>query len=236
MTSRKRLDTVLVLACVLVGTMNVHAQREQGDETGETLYFRERTGDEVVYLESSEEQSGSGLLLRSESDRGDVHEVRVDGDLHTQQWHYISSENQVDYTARLRGDEIVIEGVNEGETVNERRRLRDDDPWIQSIEKSLEPFVLSDDDRMEFWTIQPDSLDLRKLLAKRSGPETVDVDGEQVEAWRVRISLPGIGSIFWGAEYWYRTSDGQFVRYEGTRGPPGTPETVVEKIDRSEYR
>lgn len=236
MTSIKRPDTVLALMCVLVVPMNVYGQRDYGDETGETLYFREQTGDEVVYLVSSEEPAGPGFLLRSESDRGDMHEVRVDENLHTQRWRYISRENRVDYTARLRGDEIVIEGVNEGETVNERKRLRDDDPWIQSIEKSLETFVLSNDDRMEFWTIQPDNLSLRKLLARRSGPETIDVDGEPVEAWRVRISLPGIGSIFWGAEYWYRTSDGQFVRYEGTRGPPGTPETVVEKIERSEYR
>lgn len=234
--SRKRRNTVLALLCVLFAAPNVHAQQDDGDETGETLYFREQTGDEVVYLESSEEPAGSGLLLRSESDRGDVHEVRVDGDLHTRQWHYVSRENRIDYIARLRGDEIVIEGMNEGEAVDERRELRDDDPWIQSIEKSLEAFVLSDNDRMEFWTIQPDNLSLRKLLARRSGPETIEVDGESVEAWRVRISLPGVGSVFWGAKYWYRTSDGQFVRYEGTRGPPGTPETVVEKIDRSEYR
>lgn len=197
------------------------------------MIFREQTDDHVVYLTSSEEETEeSHLLLRSESTEGDVHEVIVDDSLHTERWSFSRSENgETDLVAERSGRRIDIRGTLDGRSIQKRKELEDDDPWIQSIEKSLEPFVLSDDERTEFWTLQPDDLTLRKLQARRRGKETVEVDGEQVESWKVRISLPGIGSIFWSADYWYRTTDGQFVKYEGVRGGPGTPTTVVEMVN-----
>jgi len=44
--------------------------------------------------------------------------------------------------------------------------------------------------------------------------------------WRVRVTFDDLRSAFWGADYWYRVSDGQLVRYEEVRGGPGTPVTV----------
>ncbi len=198
----------------------------------EEMVFRERTEDDVVYLTSSEEQiSDSRLRLRSESSEGDVHEVIVDDSLQAERWSFSRADAaESNLVAERRGRRIDITGILDGRSVQKTKGLEDDDPWIQSIEKSLESFVLGGDERTEFWTLQPDNLTLRKLQARRNGKEMIEVDGSHVETWKVRISLPGIGSIFWGANYWYRTSDGQFVKYEGVRGGPGTPTTIVEKI------
>ncbi|MFP4643924.1 MAG: hypothetical protein ACLFM0_06185 [Spirochaetales bacterium] len=197
------------------------------------MVFREQTEDHKVYLNSSEESlDDSQLRLRSESSEGDVHEVIVDDSLQTERWSFTrNNDDSTDLVAEREGRRIDIRGTLKGRTIRRTERLDDDDPWVQSIEKSLEPFVLSDDETTEFWTLQPDDLTLRKLRARKRGREKVEVDGEKIEVWNVRISLPGVGSVFWGANYWYRTSDGQFVKYEGVRGGPGTPTTTVEKVD-----
>ena len=195
------------------------------------MRFREQTGNQVVYLQSAEDSIGQQLRLSSVSQTGEEHEVVVDAQsLDSLQWSHRNPADGTDFSARISGRTIRLTGSNEGRQVDETFRLDDDDPWIQSIERSLEIFVLSSRDRMQFWTIQPGDLTLRKLQAARRGRSTIDVDGERVEAYEVRISLPGIGSMFWSATYWYRASDGQFVRYEGVRGWPGTPRTVVELV------
>lgn len=195
------------------------------------MRFREQTGNEVVYLQSAEDSAGQHLTLRSVSETGEAHEVVVEErSLESLEWSHRNPADNTDYTARISGRTIRVAGTNQGRSVNESFRLEDSDPWIQSIERSLQPFVLSSSDRMEFWTVQPGDITLRKLQAARRGRATIDVDGEQVEAWEIRISLPGIGSMFWSATYWYRVTDGQFVRYEGVRGWPGTPRTVVELV------
>lgn len=198
---------------------------------GENMRFREQTGNNVVYLQSAEDPIGQQLRLSSVSQTGEEHEVIVDPQsLESLQWTHRNPADGTDFTARISGRTIRLTGRNEGRQVDETFRLEDADPWVQSIERSLEPFVLSSRDRMQFWTIQPGDLTLRKLQAVRRGRSTIDVDGERVEAWEIRISLPGIGSMFWSATYWYRVTDGQFVRYEGVRGWPGTPRTVVELV------
>ena len=228
MSNNVRLVAGSVLCWVFLFYFPIHAHAEE-----ETLVFREQTNDKVIYLTSSEETiDNSRLLLRSESTEGDVHEVIVNESLQTERWSFSRADGEsTDLVAEREGRRIYIRGTLNGRTIRRTERLDDNDPWIQSIEKSLESFVLSDDERTEFWTLQPDDLTLRKLQARRQGREMVEVDGERVEAWKVRISLPGIGSVFWGANYWYRTSDGQFVKYEGVRGGPGTPTTTVEKVD-----
>ncbi|TVQ25759.1 MAG: hypothetical protein EA383_07220 [Spirochaetaceae bacterium] len=198
---------------------------------GENMRFREQTGSEVIYLQSTENSLGQQLKLSSESETGETHEVIVDAQtLESLQWAHRNAVDDTDYTARISGRTIRVTGKNQGRQVDESFQLEDADPWIQSIERSLEPFVRSSRDRMQFWTVQPGDLTLRKLQAVRRGRSTIDVDGERVDAWEVRISLPGISSMFWSATYWYRVSDGQFVRYEGVRGWPGTPRTVVELV------
>ncbi len=198
---------------------------------GENMRFREQTGNDVVYLHSAEDSAGQTLSLRSVSETGEAHEVVVDErTLESREWSHTHPADDTDYTARINGRRIHVTGRNKGHQVDETFRLEDSDPWIQSIERSLQPFVLSSRERMEFWTVQPGDIALRKLQATRRGRSTIEVDGSRVDAWEVRISLPGIGSMFWSATYWYRVSDGQFVRYEGIRGWPGTPRTVVELV------
>ena len=68
------------------------------------------------------------------------------------------------------------------------------------------------------------------MQAREEKEEGIPVDGRALEAMRVKVSPWGLLSLFWSSLYWYRSSDGTFVRFEGVRGLPGTPKTVVELI------
>jgi hypothetical protein len=96
------------------------------------------------------------------------------------------------------------------------------------VEKSLEPFVLSGEERVRFMVIQPFDVEPFVMVARARGTERVEAGDKTYEAVHVVVSPEGFASLFYRVHYWFRSSDGLFVRYEGTRGPPGTPKTVVE--------
>ncbi len=197
----------------------------------QSLRFRERTGDIVVYLTSDERVDQNGYVLSSRSSLGEEHRVIVDDRLESVRWRHRFVADDTDYTAVRTGRRIELTGSHRGTPISRSYSIGDDAPWIQSIERSLRSFVLSDSRRTEFYTIQPDEFQLRRLQAVRRGRSVVDVDGVPTDAWEIRVSVAGIASIFWSATYWFRAEDGQFVRSEAVRGWPGTPVTIVELVD-----
>lgn len=58
--------------------------------------------------------------------------------------------------------------------------------------------------------------------------DTIAVDGKKEPARRVMLRLAGWRSILWSGSYWFRESDGTYLKYEGANGPPGKAKTVVE--------
>ena len=70
------------------------------------------------------------------------------------------------------------------------------------------------------------------MRAEAAGREEIHtVRGPRLAAAKVVIRPDGLLGGLWRAEYWFRAEDGQFVRYRGTHGPPGTPETVISLLD-----
>ncbi len=202
----------------------------------EVLRYRERTGDSVEYLTASERLVSDTIELRSRSTTGETHTVVVDERLESLSWAHRHPSEDTDYVAVRNGPTIEVSGRSQGEEVSEVFTLSGEAPWIQSIERSLREFALSDDRRIEFWTIQPGDIQLRRLQAVRRGRNAITVDGTLTDAWEIRLGLPGFASLFWSATYWFRTSDGLFVRSEAVRGWPGTPVTVVELVEEEAVR
>ena len=87
------------------------------------------------------------------------------------------------------------------------------------------------ENKASFWTVRPDNLDVLTLQATREGGGRLPMeDGGEVLANKVVIRLEGLMSALWSAEYWFRQGDDLFVRYRGTHGPPGVPETVITLV------
>lgn len=219
----------VVTAPLLFLAEGVLAQQTIVAPAGEPTHFatyRETTAGRGIELRAREWVIDGGLFLESVSSAGDRHVVVVDKGLGTLVWQHEYDNTIV--RARREGDTVIITGRGEGAPHDGAIEL-DEPRWVQSIERSLRTFIGSGapGDRLRFLVVQPDNLTARTLVARIMGDEEIEVNGIPVATRRVRISLPGIGSIFWRSNYWYRLSDGLFVQSKVTRGPPGTPETLV---------
>lgn len=200
-----------------------------GDASGRSEYA-EVTDLHKTLLTSWEVRAADGYLLVSRASDGDTHELFVDPSLDTRWWKFRSPTRGIDIRAVREGERISVSGSMDGREI--RRALTiDSTPWYQSIEKSLEPVALGQTGTtVQFWIVEPYSLTPRKIQAVREAVDTIEVQETPTRAARIKISLPGFLSLFWSSRYWYRTSDGKFVRFEGLHGPPGSPLTVVQLL------
>jgi hypothetical protein len=112
----------------------------------------------------------------------------------------------------------------------EKKSSTGSDPWYQALSLSLRALRDAEKGSLEFWTLRPDNLEVHKLRAVRKGVEMLEVDGKQVAALKLGVSLTGLKAMFWHCSYWLRESDGVFLRYRGPSGPPGCPETEVRLV------
>ena len=204
------------------------------EPSAHTARYVEVTAGERTELVAREWRVDGGLLLESTSSAGERHLVRVDRDLQTLAWRFEAVSPAAEIESVMDDGTVVVTGTRSGESVHADVPLGDA-RWIQSIERSLRDFVLTAErgERMRFEVVQPDTLSARTLQARALETESRRVAGRQTEVRHVRISLPGIGALIWRADYWFRLPDGLFVESRVTRGPPGTPETVVTLVDDS---
>lgn len=144
----------------------------------------------------------------------------------TSYWH-AEFGGSTEISAKRRGNTIELRGRFKGEYVDRSIRI-DERPWFQPLSYSLRSLSESSAPvTVRFWTIRADTLELVNMEAEVQGIESIQISGKDVEALRVEIRKSGYLSIFWSADYWFRTRDHIFVQYRGTHGLPGTPETLI---------
>jgi hypothetical protein len=195
-----------------------------------SLTYRERTGDSEITTRIEQERLPRGFVIRSYMSDGDYHEVEYGDSETTVRYRVASPGKSTDYSAARAGSFIVVQGVVAGRAVSLKLRI-DDRPWYQTLEVSLSRQALAGSAQpLVFWIVHPWEARAYLMEAKVEPEQMVPVAGEHVRAPPVRVSPSGILGLFWSTLYWYRLSDGVFVRYEGVRGLLGTPRTVVELI------
>lgn len=148
----------------------------------------------------------------------------------TKSWTYKSKVHDTAYTAVRNGNTILLTGKLKGEPVNREYQINTM-PWYESITYSLEPFVRSGQKRKSFWVISPIDLRLSVVTATRFEVEEIPINGEKIKAVKVLLTARNVPIMIWKAEYWFRKSNGKFIRYMGKRGGPGTPITTIEYIE-----
>ena len=107
-------------------------------------------------------------------------------------------------------------------------RCNDLDNYNQATSWSLRAFVLSSLKEIRFWTVRTDTLTAHKITAVKKKRMILNLNGANEEAVEVELRLGGLLSVFWKSNYWFRRTDGVFLRFEGPSGPPGAPDVIVE--------
>jgi hypothetical protein len=108
------------------------------------------------------------------------------------------------------GNVIHVTGTLKNRKV-ERDITVDTAPWYQIFGPLLQDLMPEGSTQREFWVVNPDDLSPHKMQVKRAGEERIMLRGTTVDAFKVHFSPAGALAPFWGADFWYRSSDGTYV-------------------------
>jgi hypothetical protein len=193
--------------------------------------YRETVGNASIYFYWQIEETGQQrTIFVHEKNKAFVISCSDTGE--TRRYQVKDSDKNHDILAARQDDELKISGIRHGKVYSETVKL-DKRPWYQALSYSLRTFLKSEDDAMTFWTIRNDTFEVTSLQAKKEGEEEVLVNGKKINAHKVVLRAEGFYASFWHGTYWYRKGDMLFLMYRSVHGLPGTPETVVELIEKA---
>ena len=188
--------------------------------------YRETVGADTVYFTWRLEAAEDTLVTVHREAARFFNRLSANGN--TLAWGYRSED--IDVQAERLDNQVRIWGRGDDAVLQERYAV-DADPWYQPLSYSLRGFLQSEQQQVRFWTIRLDELEPVKLKAAKMGTETVETPAGRFEARKVEIRLDSWLSFAWHGTYWYRKSDGLFLKYSGVNGLPGTPPTVIELME-----
>jgi hypothetical protein len=191
----------------------------------ESHEYMETVGDAQQVIQWCVEKSDDTRMLWKTRDECSL--IETSGPYATVRWRDTNTADNTSITALREGNAIVIKGMLNGIPIDHAVAI-DEAPWFQSMSWSLHSLILSRDEQTEFWALRPDTMKAHKLVAKKAKKETLHIGGDTVPAIRIEVRLKGMLSPFWHSNYWFRRTDGVWLRYEGPSGPPGRPPIVIE--------
>lgn len=135
----------------------------------------------------------------------------------TLRWHVVDDQRKIDYTGERKDNELLINGMVSGIQIQKIIQL-DDRVFYYNPKIGLVNFVLSEKETDTFWGFRQDQLKVYPMKAINKGVEVVSVGGEDVEAIKVFWTVNDFRSIFFNRTYWFRKSDGLYVKQEAGIG------------------
>ncbi len=204
---------------------------------GMTRIYEEKTQDQLTTHRFDIETTPTGCTVNLQSETGDTvikQTFAVDTNLAARTWAFENSKENTKITASREGNKIFLKGQTRGKPIEKTFNINELS-WNQTFNIGLERFALSPERSMIFWSIGtkgPGNMKITRFKVKKKGIETIKINDKEVEAVYITISLTGLLSIFWTGKYWYRKSDGVFLRYKGKSGP-GTGVSIMELTSES---
>jgi hypothetical protein len=128
----------------------------------------------------------------------------------TTEWRVTEPASGNDFRAVRTGDLIKVTGTQKGKPV-ERVVKVDGAPWYQIFGPLMDELLPAGSARREFWVVDPADFAPHKMQVKRAGTERLAIRGATVDTAKIHFSPAGALAPFWGADFWYRQSDGLWV-------------------------
>jgi hypothetical protein len=137
-------------------------------------------------------------------------EIRWERGKGTVAWTTKDAGGRTNLSARRSGDTITVRGTLDGRQVQRELRVGGA-PWYQIFGPAIIDLLPPGTAAQEFWVVNPDDLAVHKMLVRRAGTERIEVNGLTSLAERIHFSPAGALAPFWGADFWYRVSDGAWI-------------------------
>jgi hypothetical protein len=142
-------------------------------------------------------------------------------------WEQVDPAAGNDLRATRTGNIIHVTGTLKGKPVSRDIRV-DPAPWYQIFGPALSDLLPPEAQGQEFWVVNPDDLSAHKMQVRRTGQEDLKLETRSLRALKIHFSPAGALSPLWGADFWYRVSDGTWVY---SRLPEGGGLTVTTLED-----
>lgn len=224
----KRIKLILLLGLMVSGWT----------AAAEYLEYHEKTGEKTTVHAFIIEKDSGGYRIQLTSTFPDkiYNQVfYVDRSLKSTAWEFEDRQKNTKVSARLADDEVRFEGIHRGRKFSRGLKVRGDF-WNQTFNLGLRDFVINGRKKMKFCAIGvsgPGEMKMGKFTVTREGTEKTMVNGEHVDSVRIKITLSGMLSMFWHGDYWYRKTDGRFLKYRGKNAPrqPVSESQLVQETD-----
>lgn len=145
-------------------------------------------------------------------------EFELDENYETVKWSTKNVKEETDYSGVLEDRVITLQGTLEGKDVSKTIKLEDDRPFYFSPKFNLTKFVLSDEKELKFWMLRKDKLTEYLMEVKKLGEVKTTVDGNEVDAIKIRLAATGKGAKYYKRTYFYRKTDGMFLKRKALDG------------------
>ena len=93
----------------------------------------------------------------------------------------------------------------------------------------LKNFARSNDKKTTVWVINKSDNELRKMIFTKLKNEEITIKNNKQPALKIEMKPPGLAGVVWKAYYWVHPTTGEFIKYFGKKGPPGTPDFTIIK-------
>lgn len=191
----------LILFC-LVSAAGLNAQDS-------ALRYSEVSGRQVDTVEHRVSKTGAEAVVSS-TGGSTASSIRWQQGVGTYDWLMTDPKAGTALHGERTGDVIHVTGRLKNNRV-ERDVKVDPAPWYQ-IFGPLVQYLLPDGlPQKDFWVVNPDDLSAHKMQARRAGTERITIRGAPVDCFKIHFSPAGALAPFWGADFWYRLSDGTYL-------------------------
>jgi hypothetical protein len=192
---------VLILCC-LVSAAGLSAQDS-------ALSYTEVHGQQASTVEYRVSRAGGEASLSSTGGSTET-TIRWQPSIGTFDWQMTDLKaGSVLHGVRI-GNVIHVTGALKNKKV-ERDVKVDPAPWYQVFGPLLQDLLPEASPQTDFWVVNPDDLSAHKMQVKRAGSERITIRGAAMDTFKIHFSPAGALAPFWGADFWYRASDGVYV-------------------------
>jgi hypothetical protein len=148
----------------------------------------------------------------------------------TLSWNYINFSSSTKTAAEKNGDALFVNVYKNGKSYrNIYTNIQE--IWDQtSIICWMNQLKSGKAGPFHFIAIAPDTGELEHLEFNVDKIEDIEWKGSAVETYRTVETVRGIPALLYSSMYWFRKSDGFFIRFEGLRSSSGSP-WIIETME-----
>jgi len=152
------------------------------------------------------------------------------GKNNTNEWHYKNNTTQNSLSITVKNDIATIQQNHQNTTKTTTTPLNGT-PFKYPPSFFMADFIASDQQKQFIWVANKTDGNLRQMIFTKLGTEKITIKNKDVMCTKIEMKPPGLAGMVWKAFYWFDSSTGEFIQYSGKKGPPGTPDFLIQNIN-----